>query len=299
MSAPRRQALEIQARLRPSRNLVGHVMRLSRANPVGVLGLILVVFFVATAVTAPIVAPQLPEAVFRQQILKPPSGEFMLGTDHLGRDVLSRTIYGTRISLLVGFAVALAGVSVGTIVGITSAYVGGILDMAVQRVVDVLMSIPGLILALALMAALGQSLQNVILALVVGQIPSTVRVIRSVTLGIIQNQYIEAARAIGAPGWWIVLRHVAPNAVPPILVVASILPGGAIVAESSLSFLGLGVPADVPTWGSMLGGSVQRFATSAPWIVVFPGLALSLTVFGINLFGDALRDVLDPRMRGR
>ncbi|MBI4498472.1 MAG: ABC transporter permease [Chloroflexi bacterium] len=300
MQVPEEHTLTLPDRLRARRpGPLRKVAHFLRTRPLGALGVALILLVLLSTAAAPALTAKKPEEVFRQQVLRPPSAEFPLGTDNLGRDVFSRTLYGARISLLVGVLVALFSVSLGSLLGIASAYVGRSFDLLVQRLVDILMSLPGLILALALMAALGQSLQNVVLALVISQIPSSIRVIRSAALGVLQNQYIEAARALGASGTRVALVHLLPNVVPPIIVVASIVPGGAIIAEASLSFLGLGVPANVPTWGGMLGGSVQRFATSAPWIVVFPGLAISITVLGINLLGDALRDALDPRLRGR
>jgi ABC-type dipeptide/oligopeptide/nickel transport system permease subunit len=251
---------------------------------------------VFAAILAPVVAPYDP---LEQEWVKftPPTTENLLGTDQLGRDVLSRIIYGARVSMYVGIISVLVGISAGTLVGIVSAYFGGIVDLVVQRLVDALMGFPPVILALALMAALGGSVNNVIIALVVVLLPGAIRVIRSQVLSIKELDYVLAAQAIGARPLRVMLRHILPNVLASYIVLGTITLGFAIIIEASLSFLGVGVSPDVPTWGSMLSDGANRYIRDAPWLAVFPGLAISIVVFAINFLGDALRDVLDPRLR--
>jgi ABC-type dipeptide/oligopeptide/nickel transport system permease subunit len=227
-----------------------------------------------------------------------PSAEAWLGGDQLGRDVFSRLVYGARISLEVGLLSVFFGITLGAFIGITSAYFGGKTDLIVQRVMDAMMAFPALILALAIMAILGASITNVVIALAVVFIPGAARTIRAQALSIKEVDYVLAARAVGAGDWRIILCHMAPNCVPTYIVLATISLGFAIVVEASLSFLGVGVPPEVPSWGGMLTGAAQNYVKVAPWLGVFPGLAIAIVVFAWNLLGDALRDVLDPRLRG-
>jgi peptide/nickel transport system permease protein len=220
-----------------------------------------------------------------------------MGTDHLGRDMLSRVIWGARLSLYVGLASVLLGITLGALWGIVTAYFGGVSDTSSQRVVDSLMALPPIVLALALMAALGQSVTNVIIALSVLLIPTAARTMRSVALSIKEMPYVESARAAGAAEWRVIFRHVVPNTLATYIVMFTVNIAYAIVVEASLSFLGLGAPPDEPSWGSMLTAGTQALET-APWMVFFPGLAISLTVFGLNLLGDSIRDLTDPRLRG-
>lgn len=250
------------------------------------------------AVFAPLLAPYdplLPVGPSRQ----PPSADFWLGTDMVGRDVLSRIIYGTRITMIVALVSVFIGDAIGFVWGLTSAYVGGRLDMASQRVLDVLLSFPGLILAILLMVALGSGLQTVIIAIAISRIPLTTRVMRSVVLSVKSFAYIEAARSIGATQTGIAWRHVAPQCLAPLLVILSANIGTAIFAEAALSFLGVGVPPPAPSWGNMLGSVLAETFRPPWWLVVFPGIAITLTIMCCNLFGDALRDVLDPRLKRR
>ncbi len=265
-------------------------------QPLGLAGAILVFVLVVTAILAPMLAPHGPkDAAFPQYV--PPGAEFPMGTDHLGRDILSRIIWGARLSLYVGLLSVLFGVTLGALWGVVTAYFGGAADTASQRVVDSLMALPPIILALALMAALGQSVANVIIALAVLLIPTAARTIRSVALSIKEMPYVEAARAAGATDWRVIVRHVMPNTLATYIVLFTVNIAYAIVVEAALSFLGLGAPPDEPSWGGMLTAGTQALET-APWMIFFPGLAISLTVFGLNLLGDSIRDLTDPRLRG-
>lgn len=275
------------------------ILRFCRRKPLGAVGGGIVLLLILVAIFAPYIAPYDPYQIFQDYGLHPPGAQFPLGSDELGRDVLSRIIFGARISLQVGILCVLFGVTTGTFIGIVSAYFGGKLDLIVQRIIDAMMAFPGIILALAIMASLGQSLNNVIIALSITQIPNACRTIRSQALSVKENQYVEAARAIGCRDWRIIFVHILPQCIAPYLIIATVAMAYVIVAEASLSFLGVGTPPPIPSWGGMLTRAAQRYVQTAPWISIFPGLALSLAVFGINLLGDALRDVLDPRLRTR
>ncbi|MGH7318436.1 MAG: ABC transporter permease, partial [Candidatus Rokuibacteriota bacterium] len=235
------------------------------------------------------------EAGFAQY--RPPSAEFPMGTDQLGRDMLSRVIWGARLSLYVGLVSVTFGITLGALAGVVTAYFGGVADSASQRVVDVVMALPPIVLALALMAALGQSVNNVIIALTILLTPTAARTLRSVALSIKESPFVEAARAAGCAHWRIIFLHVLPNSFATYIVLFTVNVAYAIVVEASLSFLGLGAPPDEPSWGGMLTAGTQAIET-APWMIFFPGLAISLTVFGLNLLGDAIRDLTDPRLRG-
>jgi peptide/nickel transport system permease protein len=265
-------------------------------QPLGAAGAVIVLILIVTAVFAPALAPHGPkDAAFAQY--RPPGVEFPMGTDHLGRDMLSRVVWGARLSLYVGLTSVLFGVTVGALWGVVTAYFGGITDSASQRVVDSLMALPPIILALALMAALGQSVTNVIVALAILLVPTAARTMRSVALSIKEMPYVEAARAAGAAEWRVIFRHVIPNTLATYIVLFTVNIAYAIVVEAALAFLGLGAPPDEPSWGSMLTAGTQALET-APWMIFFPGLAISLTVFGLNLLGDSIRDITDPRLRG-
>ncbi|MBI1959827.1 MAG: ABC transporter permease [Candidatus Rokubacteria bacterium] len=270
--------------------------RFALRQPLGTAGALVVLALVAVAVLAPQLAPHGPkETAFAPYLA--PSGEFPMGTDQVGRDVLSRVIWGARLSLYVGLASVVVGITLGALWGVATAYFGGISDLGSQRVVDSLMALPPIILALALMAALGQSVTNVILALIILLTPTAARTVRAVALGIAAAPYIEAARAAGGSHWRIIFRHLIPNCLASYIVLLTTNVSYAIVVEASLSFIGAGAPPDEPSWGGMLTAGVQAIET-APWMVFFPGLAISLAVFGLNLLGDSIRDVTDPRLRG-
>ncbi len=271
---------------------------LARRKPLGAMGAGLMLLLVLVALLAPLLAPHDPYESISGARLLAPSFSHPMGTDNLGRDLLSRIIYGARISLMIGVLAGALGTLGGLVVGLVSGYAGGWVDNLIQRIVDSLMAFPGLILALALVATLGPSLRNVMIAIAVGAVPNTSRVIRGAVLAAKQEDYVSAARALGAPGWRIAVRHIVPNVMAPVLILASVGFGVSIIAEASLSFLGLGAQPPTPSWGVMLSGPSRRFMTDAPWMAIFPGLAISLVIFGINVFGDALRDILDPRLRG-
>ena len=271
----------------------------ARKKPLGAIGGLTLVVIVLVAVFASQIATVGPLEEDYPNRLRSPDSTFLFGTDSFGRDMFSRIVHGARISLRVGLFSVLIGTAVGVTIGITTAYFGGWLDLLFQRFMDALMGFPGLVLVLALVVALGASLNNVILAIAISFAPRMGRLARSAALSIKEEDYILAARAVGLSSLRIMVRHVLPNSFAPILVLATGYLGAAIIIEASLSFLGLGVPPPHASWGRMLQFAAKRYQEAAPWLSIFPGLALTVTVFGFNLFGDALRDVLDPRLRGR
>jgi len=274
------------------------VLRFCRRKPLGAFGGLCVLAMLIMAVGADWIAPYAYDQSIPGGRMQPPSARFWMGTDNLSRDVWSRVVYGARVSVTVGFATIALGSLIAAAIGISSAYVGGTFDIAVQRVVDAWMSFPYLVIILSLMAVLGPGLLNLILALSILTAATGARVIRGAALSVMQNPYLEAARAMGSGHLRIVLRYVLPNVMATILILATIGLGAVILAESSLSFLGFGVPPPYPSWGAMLSGSGRSYMYRAPWMAIWPGLAISLAVFGFNMLGDALRDVLDPRLRG-
>jgi peptide/nickel transport system permease protein len=253
----------------------------------------------AAGVLADWIAPFDPEENDFSAMMEAPSWVHLLGTDQLGRDIFSRLVFGARTALIVGFSSAFVGATIGLVLGVASAYFGGRFDLVFQRVLDVLMAFPLIILALAVVAVFGTGVFNVILAITIPLVPRCGRVVRASALAVREVPYVDAARALGFGHARIVLRHMVPNVVAPFLILLSAFVGQAILAEASLSYLGLGVQEPVPAWGLMLQGGAEEYATTAPWIAVFPGLAIMLTVLGISLFGDALRDALDPKLRNR
>jgi len=268
-----------------------------RRRPLGAIGAAVIVLMIAVAVLAQGIAPYDPVATNFGAMLSPPSAKHWLGTDTFGRDVLSRLIYGSRTALLVGFGASVLGATLGAILGVGSAYFAGRVDLYLQRLMDVFLSFPLIILALALVAILGNSIPNLIMAITVPMIPRCALVIRSSALSIREMPYVDAARAAGFGHTRIILRHMLPNVMAPYLIILTAFLGQAILLEASLSFLGLGVQEPIAAWGLMLRGAAVEFAESAPWMAIFPGLAISLAVFAFNLFGDSLRDALDPRLR--
>ncbi|MGH2584041.1 MAG: ABC transporter permease, partial [Dehalococcoidia bacterium] len=271
-------------------------LRLLRTQPLGAASLVVIVLLVLTAVFAEVIAPYDPTSTeFRS--LQSPNGTNLFGTDDKGRDVFSRVIYGSRTSLKVGIIATAIGVIGGALVGLISGYFGGWADTIIQRMVDTMMAFPTLILALIMIAVLGTSIVNLMIVVGIAIIPGVGRVIRGVVLSEKQNQYVEATRAVGAGSARVVFRHILPNIMAPLIVIATSLLAGAILIEAGLSFLGLGTPPPTPSWGADLSGQARRFFIHAPWMAIFPGLAISLVVLAFNLLGDALRDVLDPRLR--
>jgi peptide/nickel transport system permease protein len=274
------------------------LLRFCRKKPLGAAGGFIMVLIVFTAIFANVLQTHDPIATNAAATLAPPSATHWLGTDHLGRDIYSRILHGARVSLLVGLGSTLVASLLGGIIGLLSGYVGGKTDLVVQRVMDILQGLPLLVLALVMAAALGPSIPNVILAISIPIMPRAARVIRSSVLSIREFQYVEAARSLGLTHLRIAFRHILPNTIGPFIVLGTAQLGSAILTEAALSFLGLGVPEPYPSWGRMLSVSAAEYAQKAPWLVLFPGIAISLAVFGSNLLGDALRDTLDPRLRG-
>jgi peptide/nickel transport system permease protein len=272
-------------------------IRFTRRQPLGAAGAMIIVVMILAAVLAPTISPYDPLETDFLAMLSPPSAQHWLGTDAFGRDLFSRLIYGSRTALLVGFASAFLGATCGALIGVSSAYFGGRIDLALQRLVDVFLAFPIIILALAVVAILGTGIGNVIMAITVPMVPNCARVVRSSALAVREMPYVEAARATGCGHGRIILRHMLPNVMAPYLIMLTAFVGQAILLEASLSFLGLGVAEPTPAWGLMLRGAAVEFAESAPWMAIFPGLAISLGVFAFNLFGDALRDALDPKLR--
>jgi peptide/nickel transport system permease protein len=269
----------------------------ARRYPLGAVGAAIVLTFLFTALFADFIAPTDPTATNAKFSLARPSSMFLLGADFMGRDMFSRIVHGARISLAVGAGAMGLGSLLGITIGLTSGYIGGWVDLALQRLMDMMQALPLLVMAIIMAAALGPSLRNTIFAIAIPLVPSVARVVRSSTLSLLEQPFIEAARAVGMGEARIALRHVLPNTLAPLIVLATAQLGSAILVEASLSFLGLGVPEPHPSWGRMLSESAAEYVRTAPWLVIWPGVAISLTVFGTNLLGDALRDILDPRQR--
>jgi len=289
-------AIEEIARPKPAR--LEAVLRMARQKPLGAASALIILALVFVAIFGTFIAPYSPYTMHDDARLVSPGARFWFGSDTLGRDVLSRIIYGARISLWVGVVSVGLGTSLGTVLGLICGFFEGKVDMVVQRIMDSLMAFPMLVLALAIMAVLGQSITNVMLAISIVIIPGASRIVRGTVLSVKQNPYVDAARAIGCDDLRILSRHILPNVLAPIIIIASVQLGGAILTEASLSFLGMGTPPPTPSWGGMLTGEGRRNLEKAPYLAVFPGLAISLAVMGFNLMGDALRDIWDPRLRG-
>ena len=270
---------------------------LIRRYPLGTGGAVIVVVMIVLAVFADVLSPYDPEENAFEFMLTPPGYQFWMGTDQFGRDILTRLVYGARTALFVGFSCAFIGAFTGLVLGVASAYFGGRFDLIFQRVMDVFMAFPLIIMALAVVSIFGTGTQNVIIAITIPFIPRCARVVRSSALAIREIPYVDAARACGFSDARIILRHMVPNVMAPFLIMISAFVGQAILLEASLSYLGLGVQEPTPAWGLMLQGGAEEYAESAPWMAIWPGVAISLAVFGFNLFGDAIRDVLDPKLR--
>ena len=298
MSIQRQSALTIPSQAPRGLRAAGkHVGDFIKRKHLGAFGGVVALILIALAIFAPFIATHDPFETSTKNVFAAPGMDNLLGGDRLGRDMFSRLIYGAQISLYVGILSSLVGCTIGLLVGVASVHFGGITDLTVQRVIDAMMAFPTLILAIAIMAALGSSLNNVVLALSIVYIPSTARILRAQALAIKEMDYVLAAKAVGAGDWRIMLRHMVPNCFAVFIVIVTFHLGGAIIAEASLSFLGVGTPPNVPSWGGMLNGAATN-VTVAPWVAVFPGLAIFIVVFAWNVLGDALRDVLDPRLRG-
>jgi peptide/nickel transport system permease protein len=280
-----------------ARSSSGALWLFVRKNPLGTAGGLLMAALILTAIFADALATHHPVRT-STRVMVPPGSEFLLGTDNLGRDLYSRVIHGSRISLTVGLASTLLGAGLGGLIGLLSGYIGGRTDLVVQRLMDIMQALPILVLALVMAAALGASLTNTIVAISVVILPRAARVVRASVLAIREFVYVESAHALGSGHVRVALRHILPNTFGPFVVLVTAQLGGAILGEAALSFLGLGIPEPYPSWGRMLSIAAAEYAHKAPWLVIYPGLAISLAVFGTNLLGDALRDTLDPRLRG-
>jgi peptide/nickel transport system permease protein len=279
------------------RGWTGGIFFFVRRYPLGAIGAVLMAVFLATALFADQISPFDPFTTNARISLAPPGGEHVLGADFMGRDVFARIVYGARISLAVGVGATAMGCIIGVFIGLMSGFFGGWVDLIVQRLMDIMQSLPLLVMALVMAASLGPSLTNTIIAIAIPLVPNVARIIRSNTLSLREMPFVEAARAIGMSETRIAIVHVLPNTLAPLIVLATAQLGSAILVESALAFLGLGVPEPYPSWGRMLSESAAEYVRTAPWLVIFPGVAISAVVFGTNLFGDAIRDILDPRQR--
>jgi len=280
-------------------SVLSAISTMFRKQPLGVFGAGIVIVMILMAVFADLITTIDPEENNLEFMLTAPGEMFFLGTDQFGRDLLTRIIFGARTALFVGFTCAIIGSTLGLVLGVASAYFGGVIDLVIQRVVDVIMAFPLIILALAVVATLGPGAENVIIAITIPFVPQCARVVRSNALAIREIPYIDAARALGFSHTRIILRHMVPNVMAPFLIMATSFLGQAILLEASLSYLGLGVQEPTAAWGLMLQGGAEEYAESAPWVAIWPGIAISLAVFGFNLFGDAVRDTLDPKLRSQ
>jgi peptide/nickel transport system permease protein len=291
--------IETAGALPPRKSLWQQTKRQVRRQPLGTAGALVIIIMVLAAVFADYITPYDPEENSFENMLTAPNAEYLLGTDQFGRDQLSRIIYGARTALFVGFSAAFMGAFLGLVLGVASAYFGGRFDLIVQRVIDIFMAFPLIIMALAIVAIFGTGVDKVIIAITIPFIPKCARVVRSSALAVREMPYIDAARSIGYTHSRIIFKHISPNVVAPFLIMLTAFLGEAILLEASLSYLGLGVQEPTPAWGLMLQGGAEEYAESAPWVAIWPGLAITVAVFGFNLFGDAVRDALDPKLRTR
>ena len=286
------------ADFRPKRSILWHIAMFYRKRPLGAFGATVALLLIVVAIFAPLIKTQSEYKSNFERVYAGPSADMLFGGDHLGRDVFSRIVVGSRISLKVGLISAFVGSAIGLLVGVASAYFGGLTDLLVQRLIDAMIAFPGLVLAIAIVASLGASINNVIAALCILFIPGTARLIRSQTLAVKEMDYVLAARSIGAGDVRIMWRHIVPQVMAVLIVSITFQIGVAIIAEAALSFLGLGAGPEEPSWGGMLRGAAQTVVGVGPWLALFPGVAIAVVVFSWNVLGDALRDVLDPRLRG-
>jgi peptide/nickel transport system permease protein len=277
--------------------LVGFFVRLAKEKPLGIVGLAITLLLIFTGIFAEFLAPYGMNEL-TENLMAPPSPNFWLGTDNLGRDVLSRVIFGARVSLIIGLATSTLSLFISTAIGMLSGYFGGKFDMVVQRLVDAWMCFPGIIILMVLISIIGKGLWQVVIVLGLLEGILCSRIIRGSTISIKQNVYVQAAVAIGCSTPSILVRHILPNIMGPIIILFSVLLPEVILIEAALSFLGFGIPPPMPSWGNMLSGTGRSYMHMAPWVVLWPGLALAIVVYGINMFGDAVRDLLDPRLRG-
>jgi peptide/nickel transport system permease protein len=292
-------AAEIDESPEIQRSFGKSILTFLRRQPVGTVGIVIVLVIAFAGFTADWITPYNPTSNDFSAMTQAPSWAHLLGTDQFGRDILSRIIFGARTALIVGFSSAIVGGVSGLVLGVASAYFGGRIDLVVQRVLDVMMAFPLIIMALAVVSIFGTGVHNVITAITIPLIPRCARVVRSSALAIREVPYVDAARACGFGHMRIILQHMVPNVMAPFLIMLTAFVGQAILAEASLSYLGLGVQEPTPAWGLMLQGGAEEYASTAPWIAIFPGLAIAATVFGFSLFGDALRDAIDPKLRTR
>jgi peptide/nickel transport system permease protein len=274
------------------------VIRLIKEKPLGTIGAVITLIMLLIAIFANVLAPHGMNDMFTDFVMVPPSAKFFFGTDNLGRDIFSRVIFGARISVIVGLVATLISVVISTLIGIFSGYIGGKFDLIVQRFVDAFMCLPGLIILMILVSMVGPGLWKIIFILGVTQGISGSRMVRGIVFGMKENAYLNSAVAIGSSTWSILRKHVLPNILAPIIIIFTMSIPGTILAEAGLSFLGFGIPPPNPSWGGMLSGDARTYMFQAPWMALWPGLFLSVLVYGVNMFGDAIRDIMDPRLRG-
>lgn len=292
------RSIAVAPAVRQPNRFVAFVVRLFREKPLGAFGFIVCAIFLFAGIFADVIAPYGYNQIMPINRMKPPSALFWFGTDNLGRDIFSRVIYGARLSVIIGLSAASLATVISVSIGIVSGYIGGKFDMLVQRFVDAWLSFPGIVILIVVVAVVGPGMPQVIAILgVQGGIGGS-RIIRSAVISVREQSYVHAAQSIGATSARVMLRHILPNVMAPVIVLFTTGVGNVILAESALSFLGLGVPPPAPTWGGMLTGSARNYMYLAPWMALAPGICLTVVVFSINMFGDALRDLLDPRMRG-
>ena len=288
------------AEIAPKRRsrLADFFVRLVREKPLGTASGIIILIWILVAIFAAVLAPYPYKEIHLADRLTGPSAQYLLGTDHLGRDLMSRLIYGARISISVGLAATTVDVLVGLLIGGISGFFGGKLDLGVQRFVDAWMAFPGLLLLLTIMSIVGRGIPQIILVLGISGGIGGSRVVRGAVIGVKENDYFLAARAIGSPTTATLIRHVLPNIMPVIIIIFSISIGGVILSIASLSFLGFGLPIEIPEWGGLLSREGRQYMEMAPHLALWPGVCLTITVYCLNMFGDAMRDLLDPRLRG-